>query len=215
MSKHYGEKVQLPPYPCRFPDFQAERKDGGFQVEIVVPMAEAKAVQDLLYGDNEKLINFNKATEKAKAPKKLWSPVYLYDEEAKEAVLDEDGEKVESDTEVVFRFKSQYKPQTQFKKGLDKGTLVGAGSIIKVVASVFSSDEKKDEKGNTIKYTLLSLQGVRVDSIVAPKSGGSVFSDDEEYEDDEELEEVDEGYENAEESEEVPTKPKGKGKRHF
>lgn len=210
MSKHYGEKIQLPPYPCRFPDFQAERKDGGFQVEIVVPMAEAKAVQDLLYGDNEKLINFNKATEKAKAPKKLWSPVYLYDEEAKEAVLDEDGEKVESDTEVVFRFKSQYKPQIQFKKGLDKGALVGTGSLIKVVASVFSSDEKKDEKGNTLKYTLLSLQGVRVDTIVAPKSGGSVFSDDGEYEDDvEESEEADEGYENAEESE-VPAKPKGR-----
>lgn len=215
MSKHYGEKVQLPAYPCRFPDFQAERKDGGYQVEIVVPMAEAKAVQDVLYGDNEKLINFNKATEKAKAPKKLWSPVYLYDEEAKESVLDEDGEKVESDTEVVFRFKSQYKPQIQFKKGLDKGALVGAGSIIKVVASVFSSDEKKDEKGNTLKYTLLSLQGVRVDSIVAPKSGGSVFSEDGEYEDDAEDNEADEGYENAEESEEAPAKPKGKGKRHF
>ena len=215
MAKIYGEKVQLPAYPCRFPDFQAERKDGGFQVEIIVPMAEAKAVQDLLYGDNEKLINFNKATEKAKAPKKLWSPVYLYDEEAKEAVLDEDGEKVESDTEVVFRLKSQYKPQTQFKKGLDKGALVGAGSLIKVVASVFSSDEKKDEKGNTLKYTLLSLQGVRVDTIVAPKSSGNVFSDDEEYEDDaDDTEEADEGYENAEESE-APAKPKGKGKRHF
>lgn len=215
MSKIYGDKVQLPAYPCRFPAFQAEREGGGFQVEIIVPMAEAKAVQDLLYGDNEKLINFNKATEKAKAPKKLWSPVYLYDEEAKEVILDEDGEKVESDTEVVFRFKSQYKPQTQFKKGLDKGALVGAGSLIKVVANVLSSDEKKDEKGNTLKYTLLSLQGVRVDTIVAPKSAGSVFSDDEEYEDDAEEEVADEGYENAEESEEAPAEPKGKGKRHF
>lgn len=208
MAKHYGERVQLGAYPCRFPDFQSERKDGGFQVEIVVPMEEAKAVQDMLYGDNEKLINFNKASEKAKAPKKLWSPVYLYDEEAKEAVLDEDGEKVESDTEVVFRFKSQYKPQIQFKKGLDKTALVGAGSVIKVVASVFSSDEKKDEKGNTLKYTLLSLHGVRVDTVVAPKSGGNVFAEDDEYGD------AEDEYEDAGESEqdEADEKPKGKAK---
>ena len=206
--KHYGERVEIGAYPCRFPDFQAERKDGGYQVEIVVPMAEAKAVQEKLYGDNEKLINFNKASEKAKAPKKLWNPVYLYDEEAKESILDEDGEKVESDTEVVFRFKSQFKPQVQFKKGLDKGALVGAGSLIKIVASVFSSDEKKDEKGNSLKYTLLSLHGVRVDTIVAPKSGGNVFSENDEYDDEEDE------YEDApKEENEAEEKPKGKTKK--
>lgn len=224
MAKFYGEKVQLPAYPARFPDIQAERKDGGYQIEILVPMADAKAVQDVLYADNEKLINFNKASEKAKAPKKLWSPVYLYDEEAKEAVLDEDGEKVESDTEVVFRFKSKFKPQIQFKKGLDKTALIGAGSLVKIVASVFSTDEKKDEKGNTLKYTLLSLQGVRVDSIVAPKSGGSVFSEDDEYEDDEYEDDVEsednDGYEDAEETEteekpKAKPKAKAKGKRQF
>lgn len=215
MAKHYGEKVQLPAYPARFPDIQAERKDGGYQIEILVPMADAKAVQDILYADNEKIINFNKVTEKAKAPKKLWSPVYLYDEEAKEAILDEDGEKVESDTEVVFRFKSKFKPQIQFKKGLDKTALIGAGSLVKIVASVFSTDEKKDEKGNTLKYTLLSLQGVRVDSIVAPKLGGSVFSEDDEYADGEESEDTD-GYEDAEEVEnEEKPKAKAKGKRQF
>lgn len=215
MSKYYGDRKELPAYPCRFPDFQTERRDGGFQVEIIVPIAEAKAVQDALYGDNEKLINFNKASEKAKAPKKLWNPVYLYDEEAKETVLDEDGEKVESDTEVVFRFKSQYKPQIQFKKGLDKGALVGAGSLIKVVASVFSSDEKKDEKGNTLKYTLLSLHGVRVDTIVAPKSGGNVFADDSEYDDEEdEYEDAGETEGEQDEAEEKPAK-QAKGKRNF
>lgn len=213
MSKHYGERVQLKAYPCRFPDIQAEKKDGGYQIEIVVPIEEAKDVQALLYGDNEKLINFNKASEKAKAPKKLHNPVYLYDEEAKEAVLDEDGEKVESDTEVVFRFKSQYRPQIQFKKGLDKNALIGAGSLVKIVASVFSSDEKKDEKGNTLKYTLLSLHGVRVDSIVAPKSGGSVFAEDDEY-DDAEDDYEDAGEPQGEQSE-AEEKPKAKGKRNF
>lgn len=215
MSKHYGERVQLKAYPCRFPDIQSEKKDGGYQIEIVVPIEEAKDVQALLYGDNEKLINFNKASEKAKAPKKLHNPVYLYDEEAKEAVLDEDGEKVESDTEVVFRFKSQYKPQIQFKKGLDKNALIGAGSLVKIVASVFSSDEKKDEKGNTLKYTLLSLHGVRVDSIVAPKSGGSVFAEDDEYDDaEDEYEDAGETEGEQSEAEEKPSK-QAKGKRNF
>lgn len=213
MSKHYGERVQLKAYPCRFPDIQSEKKEGGYQIEIVVPIEEAKEVQALLYGDNEKLINFNKASEKAKAPKKLHNPVYLYDEEAKEAVLDEDGEKVESDTEVVFRFKTQFKPQVQFKKGLDKNALIGAGSIVKIVASVFSSDEKKDEKGNTLKYTLLSLHGVRVDSIVAPKSGGSVFAEDDEYEDTED--EYEDVGEVEDEQEEQPKASKAKGKRNF
>ena len=210
--KIYGAKVQLPAYPARFPDIQSERKEGGYQVEIVVPMEDAKMVQEMLYGDNEKLINFNKATEKAKAPKKLWSPVYLYDDEAKEPVYDEDGEKVESDTEVVFRFKTQFKPQIQFKKGLDKSSLIGAGSLIKVVASVFSSDEKQDEKGNTLKYTLLSLQGVRVDTIVAPTGGGSAFDDDDEYEDEEEESEYEDG---TDEDTEETTTPKPKGRRQF
>ena len=40
--KVYGKKVLTKPYPCRFPDIQAERKEGGFQIEIVVPKADIK-----------------------------------------------------------------------------------------------------------------------------------------------------------------------------
>lgn len=214
MSKFYGDKVQLGAYPCRFPEVQTERKEGGYQVEILVPMSEAKAVQDALYGDNEKLINFNKANEKAKVPQKLWNPVYQYDEENKTAVVDEEtGEKVVDEDFVVFRFKSQWKPKIQFKKGLNPKALIGAGSIIKVVGSVFSSDEKKDENGKMLKYTLLSLVGIRVDTIVEPKAGEYQFEEDDEYAD-EEVEDTE--YDDAEEEEQTETpKPKGRGRRNF
>ena len=100
--KVYGDKILLPKYPCRFPEVQKEREEGGYQIEIVVPMAEAKTVNDLLYNGNEKVINFNKATAKAKVPKKLWVPVYEYDEEAKEPVRDEEGVKLVEDLADVF-----------------------------------------------------------------------------------------------------------------
>lgn len=222
MSRIYGDKVQLGAFPCRFPEVQIERKEGGYQIEILVPIAQAKAVQDALYGDNEKLINFNKANEKAKVPQKLWSPVYLYDEEKKEAIVDEEtGDKVVDEDFVVFRFKSQWKPKIQFKKGLNSKALIGAGSIVKIVGSVFSSDEKKDENGKTLKYTLLSLVGIRVDTIIEPKAGGYQFEEDDEYADEEDVEDSD--YEEEETEEEEPEEPeeapkskgKAKGKRNF
>ena len=180
--KVYGKKVLTGIYPCRFPQVQKERAEGGHQIEIVVPKAKAKDVQDLLYGGDDKLIDFNKASAKAKVPRKLWSPLYLYDDEAGESVRDDDGEKVESDTEVVFRFKTQWKPTIQFKKGLDKTAEFGAGSMVQISGSLYGNDEGKDENGKPLKYVLLSLAGVRVHTIVAPATT-EAFEHDDDFED--------------------------------
>ena len=198
-------------FPCRFPDIHEEREDGGFQIEIVVPMDRAKEVSDLLYDDNEKVINFNKATATAKNPKKLWSPLYLYDDEAKEPVRDEDGEKVASEESVVFRFKSMYKPKIQYKKGLDNSAHLGFDSEVQIVASVFGSDEKHDENGKQLKYVLLSLAGVRV-HVLVEKTTQEVFEESDEFEDEAgEPEKADDGFNNeAEDDEEAVAKPKKK-----
>lgn len=168
--KIYGKPILTPPLVCRFPDIQSPKEDGGYQIELVCPIDRAMEVQDMLYGGDTKCINFNKASEKAKVPRKLFFPVYLYDDEAKEPVRDDEGEKVESEEEVVFRFKSQYRPKIQFKAGLDTSATIGAGSLVQVSGALFGSDEKKDDKGKPLKYVLLTLKGVRVHTIVEKAS---------------------------------------------
>jgi len=193
--KVYGKKVLTKAYPCRFPDIQSERKEGGFQIEIVVPKAEASEVNDLLYGDDEKVINFNKASAKAKTARKLWSPIYVYDREAKEYVLDDEGEKIEDEDFVLFRFKSQWRPKIQFKKGLDNKAKIGAGSVVQISGSLFGSDEKLDENGKALKYVLLSLAGVRVHELVL-KENEEVFEESDEFDDEDGVaESADKGYE--------------------
>lgn len=186
--KVYGADVLLEKYPCRFPQVQEKNDNGNFQIEIVVPKAEAKKVQEALYGGDERLIDFNKATAQAKLPKKLHSPLYLYDEEAKTPLYDEEGEKVESKDSVVFRFKTQWRPKIQFKKGLDVTAKIGAGSVVQIKGALFGSDEKRDENGKPLKYVLLSLKGIRVFELVEQASR-EVFEDSDEF-DDEYVEEV-------------------------
>ena len=206
--KVYGKKITLPVFPCRFPDIHDEREDGGYQIEIVVPMERAKEVNALLYDDNEKVINFNKATATAKNPRKLWSPLYLYDDEAKEAVRDDDGEKVESEEAVVFRFKSMWKPKIQFKKGLDNSAHIGFDSEVQIVGGCFGSDEKKDENGKSLKYVLLSLAGVRV-HVLVEKASQEVFEESDEFEDEAGTpEKADDGFNNEAPEEEAEEKPK-------
>ncbi len=180
-KKLYGKKVVTGIYPCRFPDIHT-KKDGKFQIEIVVPKDEAVALNDELYGGDEKLINHNKASAKAKKPRNLWSPLYLYDEEAGEPMYEDDGEtRLESDTHVVFRFKSQFAPQIQFKKGLDKTAKVGYNSQVQISGALFGS-ETVDDKGKPIDYCLLSLQGVRV-HVLEVSEKHEAFEDDDEFED--------------------------------
>ena len=203
--KVYGQDVLLEKYPCRFPQVQEKNDKGNFQIEIVVPKKEAKAVQDALYGNDERIIDFNKATPSAKLPKKLHSPLYLYDEESKTPLYDEEGEKVESPDFVVFRFKSQWRPKIQFKKGLDSTAKIGAGSVVQIKGALFGSDEKRDENGKPLKYMLLSLKGLRVFELVEQTSR-EVFEDSDEFED-EYVEEV---------HEETSTeKPKGTTDKQF
>lgn len=211
--KVYGEKILTKPYPCRFPNIQEKTKDGKYQIEIVVPMAEAKEVQDLLYSDVAKVIDFNKASANAKVPKKLYVPFYLYNEELKERVLDEEGEPVPSKDFVIFRFKSQYKPKIQFKKPLDPRSKVGKDSLIQIAGNIFGTDEAKDDKGAPLKYVLLTLNGVRVHTVVAPIAG-EVFEESDDFEDAESTgNEADAGYSESEATEEAPANngaPQGK-----
>ncbi len=185
--KVWGNKVLLDKYKCRFPEIQEVNEDGLFKIEIVVPKGEAKAVQDALYGGDEKIINFNKVNEKAKHPKKLWFPVYVYDEENKCVLTeyDEDLEeevKVVNPDEVVFRFRSKFRPQIQYKKGLNQGAKIGQGSEVQVRASIFGSDEGKDENGKPLKYLLLSLYTVRVHTLVEGSSGKDELEEDDDFE---------------------------------
>jgi hypothetical protein len=180
--KVYGDKVLTGVYPCRFPDIHEERAEGGYQIELVVPKSEAGALQALLYNDDQKVINFNKATQKAKVPKKLWVEKYVYDEEAKETARDEEGEKIVDTDFVIFRFKSMWRPKIQYKKGLDNTAKVGAGSEVQIMGSVFGSDEKKDENNKPLKYVLLSLAGVRVHTLEEIVTS-EVFEENDDFED--------------------------------
>lgn len=180
-KKLYGDKIITGIYPCRFPDIHV-KKDGKFQIEIVVPKEEAMELNEKLYGGDEKLITHNKASARAKKPRALWSPLYLYDEEAKEPIYEDDGEtKVESDTHVVFRFKTQFKPKIQFKKGLDNKAKVGYNSKVQISCQLFGSDTV-DDKGKAIDYCLLSLLGVRVHELEVAESQDP-FDKDDDFED--------------------------------
>ena len=127
--------------------------------------------------------------------------------EAKTPLYDEEGEKVESKDSVVFRFKTQWRPKIQFKKGLDATAKIGAGSVVQIKGALFGSDEKRDENGKPLKYVLLSLKGIRVFELVEQTSR-EVFEDSDEF-DDEYVEEVheDEGEKQA--------KPKGTTDKDF
>jgi len=206
----YGNKIETKAYPCRFAYISTPNQEAKFSVELVVPKAEAKELNELLYSENQKLIEANKATAKATKPKPLYSPIYLYDEEAKEPVLDDDGERVVDEDVVKFTFKSSKKPKIQFKKGLDSSAIIGSGSVIKLSCCAYSSTFK-DKTGKEQAFTALTFDGVRVDELVTYSASSTAFSgSDDDYEDE------DGDYEDApkepeESEEEAPKKPK-KGK---
>lgn len=203
----YGDKIETKAYPCRFAYISTPNQEGKYTVELIVPKKEAIALNERLYGDNQKLIDANKATAKSPKPKPLYSPVYLYDEEAKEVVIDEEtGEKVVDEDVVKFNFKTAKKPKVQFKKGLDSSAIIGSGSIIKLSCCAYSSSYK-DKNDKDVPFTALTFDGVRVDELVTYASSSTAFSDDDEYE------EEDGDYSDATEPEETEEKPVKKGKK--
>lgn len=203
----YGNKIETKAYPCRFAYISTPNQEAKFSVELVVPKDEAKALNEMLYSDNQKLIESNKATANAKKPKPLYSAIYLYDDEAKEPVLDEEGERVVDEDVVKFTFKTSKKPKIQFKKGLDSSAIVGSGSVIKLSCCAYASTFK-DKTGKEQAFTALTFDGVRVDELVTYSASSTAFEgSDDEYEDE------DGDYEEAKEpvdtdSKEAPKKSK-------
>lgn len=177
----YGDKIETKAYPCRFANISTPNQEGKYSVEIIVPKKEAVALNERLYGDNPKLIDANKATAKSAKPKPLYSPVYVYDEEAKEVVVDDEGERVVNEDVVKFSFKTSKKPKIQFKKGLDSSAIIGSGSVIKLSCCAYSSTFK-DKTGKETPFTALTFDGVRVDELVTFGGGSTAFEDDDEYE---------------------------------
>lgn len=184
----YGEKVQTGKYPVHFNNLDAPDEKGNYQVEIVVPIEEARELNDKLYGDNDRLIEANKKTAKAKKPAPLFVKKKEYDQEAGEPVTDEDGEQVYSDTHVIFRAKTRWNPKVQFLKSIkesERTKKLGFGSEVALSINAYSSSTL-DDSGNTVNYTLLSLNGVRIYSIVeASGNQENPFDEDENFEDDE------------------------------
>ena len=202
--KIYGADVLTKAYPVRFCDLEKPNKDGKYQVELKVPMEEAEELNALLYGDNEKLIEKNKATSKAKKPKPLYLKYKKWDEESGEVAVDEEGEILYEEDFVIFRFKSTYPPKVQYKKSIEnKHLALGFDSVVQIAGNAMSS-ETEGEKGDIVPYTLLTLKGVRVHSIVEKSAGSDPFAgqDDDEFEDDED------GFVDGEKD----SKPKGKSK---
>lgn len=184
-----GQKVVTGKYRARFPELHRPNDKGQYQVEIIVPIEEAEALNDAFYANTPKLVEFNKATPKAKAPRKLYVPLPLWDAEAGEPVYEDDGEtKVMSDTEVVFRFKSKFAPKLEYKKGIDTKAEIGFDSIIQVSANAYGATTK-DDSGKLIDFVLLSLNGVRVHELVSG-TREEAFDEDDDFETADDFEEV-------------------------
>lgn len=195
MAKVSGKKIETKKYKCRFPEIHQKNEKGQFQIEILVPKEDVKELNAQLYGGNTKLINMNKPSPKAKMPKSLHSPLYQYNAEDKEYIYDDEtGEKLHDEKHVVYRFKSQFPPQILFKKGLDKTANVGFDSVVQIAGKVFTSNEGKDESGKSLKFTLLTLLGVKVHELVVSE-GQSAFEEDDGFEQAEGT--VEAGYEEA------------------
>lgn len=205
----YGTKVLTDAYPCRFAYLSMQNEKGKYSVELLVPKEDADKLNDALYGDNTRIIEMNKATKSAKKPKKLYSPVYKYDLEKKETIVDDEGERVEEEDVVKFTFSSKKRPQIQFKKGLDKSAIIGSGSTIQLSCNVYAGNFV-DEKGKSTDYTALSMDGVRVHELVSYAGAESAFEDDDEFNDEDDFQDE----EKNEEEQEAP-KGKTKGKRDF
>lgn len=180
MAKIYGDKVTTQTSPCRFVCIQATDSRGKYSIELTMSKEDGVKLNAELYGDNQKLIDHNKTSPKAKNPRPLYNPVYLYDVEAKESILDEEGNKVVDENLVKFSFKSTYAPKIQFKKGLDVTAKVGNGSLVKIVGCAFGGSTT-DDKGKLIDFVQLQLKGVRVMELVS-FSAQEVFDEDSEDE---------------------------------
>lgn len=204
----YGNKVVTNAYPCRFCYVSTQNDKGKYSIELLVPKDEADALSDALYGDNTRIIDMNKASKNAKKPKKLYSPVYKYDAEAKAYELDDNDEKIEDDEVVKFSFSSKVKPKIQFKKGLDKTAIVGSGSVVALSCNVYAGSFS-DEKNKVTEYTALGFDSVRVYDLVTFGGAESGFEEDEDFED------SDEDFEDAKPEPEEKPIGKSKGKRDF
>ena len=165
-----------------------EKNDKGqYTIEIKVPKADAVKLNKELYCDksgepNAKLVNFNKASVNSPQPKKLFAPLKMYDAEKKEPIYDEEGERAIDADFVIFRMKSIYPPQFQYKKSLlaeNSNPVIGRGSKVQVLCSYFGSDEKTDNAGKQLKYVLLTLKSVRVIELVEYIAEVGLEEDDE------------------------------------
>lgn len=189
MSKIYGDKVLTDVAECRFVDLAEKNDKGSYQIEIVMPIEKARELSDKIYGDNQELININKKTPKAKKPTPLFLKVPAYDEEAGEKVFDEDGEIVYREDIAMFRAKTMFEPKVQFKKTIkpeDRTLDLGMGSKVQLSINAFSSTTT-DDSGKPIRYTLLSLNGVRVHEIVEKNKAEDPFAgvEDDDFEEEE------------------------------
>ena len=188
----FGEKAVTGRFPVRFNNLSKKDEKGNYQVELEVPIGQVKELEALLYS-NDDLIEANKKTAKQKAPTPLHSKLKVYDEEAGEYEYEEDGvTPLLRDDAVVFRFKTKRLPKIQFHKSIpekDRTLELGFGSEVAVSTNLYLGTAIVDKK--EVPYALLSLNGVRIYSIVE-KGQREAFEEDDDFEDADEFADADE-----------------------